>query len=144
MHPRCEDAPDLVKEDHTMNTPNETNETKTPKTQRPTFWMRTIEGRKNRLTREYRTTLNDTARAGISDEDYATTMATLEKMARNLGWDESQHDERGFGPLGHGFGRRGGPRGYRGGFPGGFSGGFSGDDHRGHRPQNLPNETPEG
>ncbi len=122
-----------------MNTPNENNETTTPKTQRPTFWMRTIEGRKNRLTRDYRATLNDTAREGISDEDYATTMATLEKMARNLGWDESQHDERAFGPFGHGFGHRGGPRGHHG-----PRGGFYGDDHRGHRPQNLPNETPEG
>ncbi len=27
--------------------------------------------------------------AGISDADYATTIATLEAMARNLGWDEN-------------------------------------------------------
>ena len=26
---------------------------------------------------------------GISDEDYATTMATLEAMARNLGWTDT-------------------------------------------------------
>jgi hypothetical protein len=29
---------------------------------------------------------------GISAEDYATTMATLEAMARNLGWDRSKRD----------------------------------------------------
>lgn len=99
-----------------MTTPNET------RTPRPSHWLRAIEFRKHQLTREYRETLGDKARDGISDEDYATTMATLEKMARNLGWDESQRDEakRGFGP---GFGRghrhpgmmRGfGQRGFRG------------------------------
>lgn len=79
-----------------MTTPSET------KTPRPNFWLRAIEHRKHQLTREYRATLGDTAREGISDEDYATTMATLEKMARNLGWDESQpHDH----PRSRGFGR---------------------------------------
>jgi hypothetical protein len=81
-----------------MNTPNST--TRTP---RPNFWLRAIEFRKHELTRDYRATLGDTARDGISDEDYATTMATLEKMARNLGWDESQRPE--FGPGKRGFGR---------------------------------------
>lgn len=84
------------------------NQTRTP---RPAFWLRAIEHRKHELTREYRKTLGATARDGISDEDYATTMATLEKMARNLGWDESQGR---FGrghrhPAmmhGHGFGHR--------------------------------------
>lgn len=75
-----------------MTTPNDT------KNPRPAFWLRAIEHRKHELTREYRKTLGDTAREGISDEDYATTMATLEKMARNLGWDESQRSERPFGP----------------------------------------------
>jgi len=78
-----------------MNTPNET------RTPRPNFWLRAIEHRKHQLTREYRATLGDTARDGISDEDYATTMATLEKMARNLGWSENQDD---FGPRGRGRG----------------------------------------
>ncbi len=32
---------------------------------------------------------------GIDEADYATTMATLERMARNLGWDESQPWDRG-------------------------------------------------
>ena len=101
-----------------MTTPNETQ------TPRPSFWLRAIEFRKHQLTREYRDTLGDKARDGISDEDYATTMATLEKMARNLGWDDSQRDEfargRGFGP-GRGFGHRHpgmmrgfGPRGFHG------------------------------
>lgn len=92
------------------------NNTKTP---RPSFWLRAIEFRKNELTRDYRRTLGATARDGISDEDYATTMATLEKMARNLGWDDSQRDEfrRGFGgPRHHGRGHRhpGMMRGFRG------------------------------
>lgn len=88
-----------------MNTPNET------RTLRPNFWLRAIEQRKHELTRDYRKTLGGTAREGISDEDYATTMATLEKMARNLGWDESQRPERGHGPaFGHGHGRGRGHR----------------------------------
>lgn len=98
-----------------MNTPNETTEN-TTKTRRPGFWLRAIEHRKHRLTREYRATLGDTAREGISDEDYATTMATLEKMARNLGWDETEfegHERHGFGP---GRGRDFGPRMGRGHF----------------------------
>ena len=84
-------------------------------TPRPHFWLRAIEFRKNAMTREYRRTLGDTARDGISDDDYATTMATLEKMARNLGWDESQRDEMRHGPgFGHGHpGHRGFGRGHR-------------------------------
>jgi hypothetical protein len=84
-----------------MNTPNESRPL------RANFWLRAIEFRKDELTRDYRKTLGDTAREGISDEDYATTMATLEKMARNLGWDESQRHERGVGRrgFGPGFGR---------------------------------------
>ena len=95
-----------------MNTPNETPEqnSSAPKgkrpdrTQRAAFWLRTIELRKHKLTREYRKSLRDTAREGISDEEYAAMLGTLEKMARNLGWDESQKDERPFG-RGFGFGR---------------------------------------
>ncbi len=94
------------------------NETRAP---RPNFWLRAIEHRKHELTREYRHTLGDTAREGVSDEDYATTMATLEKMARNLGWSDEQ---RPFGP-GRGFGR-----GHR--HPGGLRG--FGPRHPGHRP----------
>lgn len=107
----------LTKEENPMTTPNEST-----KTTRPGYWLRAIELRKHQLGREYRATLGDKAREGISDEDYATTMATLEKMAMNLGWDESQAGEfghpgfrrgfgHGFGP-GHGFGRghRKGPR----------------------------------
>ena len=105
-----------------MTTPNET------RTVRPNFWLRAIEHRKHQLTREYRATLDDTAREGVSDEDYATTTATLEKMARNLGWSDEQRDERpGFG------------RGHRHGF---------GHRHPGHfgrpmRHDGLPTEKPE-
>lgn len=100
-----------------------TNETQPA---RPTHWLRAIEFRKHQLGREYRETLSDKAREGVSDEDYATTMATLEKMARNLGWDESQRPDfgRGFGPgrgFGHGHRHPGmmrgfGPRGSHGPF----------------------------
>jgi len=69
--------------------------------------------------------------AAVSPEDYATTLASLEAIARELGWDEKAHAGRrhhGFGPRGfggrHGFG------------PGGRGRGFgSGHDHghgRGH------------
>lgn len=85
----------------------------------PGRWMRAAAWRKRALAHEYYRGLDATAREGISDEDYATTMATLETMARNLGWDESQGmpgrgpggwrghgPHRGFGPghrrgLGH-------------------------------------------
>lgn len=108
-----------------MNTPNETNPTpeadtvgddrkpgkgkRHDRTKRAAFWLRTIELQKDRKTREYRKSLRDVAREGISDEEYDAMLATLEKMARNLGWDESQPDERPFGRghrrgFGHGFG----------------------------------------
>ena len=95
-----------------MTTPNET------RTPRPNFWLRAIEQRKHELGREYRASLGDVARKDISDEDYATTMATLEKMARNLGWSEDQQEERPFGP-GRGFGRGHG-HGFGHGHPGRF------------------------
>ena len=109
-----------------MTTPTES------RTTRPNFWLRAIEVRKHELTREYRKSLGSTARDGISDEDYATTMATLEKMARNLGWSEDQQHERPFG-RGRGFG------GHRHGHPGSM---------RGHSPRHpfadqAPTETPE-
>jgi hypothetical protein len=56
----------------------------------PGRWMRAAAWRKRALAHEYYRGLDATAREGISDEDYATTMATLETMARNLGWDETQ------------------------------------------------------
>ncbi len=102
---------------------------------RPGFWLRAIEYRKHELAREqrhaFRETLADTARTDISDEDYATTMATLEKMARNLGWtDDQELPGRGFGPR---FGRR------HGHGPGPFGHGFG--HPRGS--EDLPTEKPE-
>jgi hypothetical protein len=90
-----------------MNTPTETTEMNHERPVRPGYWLRAMEHRKHALTRDYRAGLGEKAREGVSDEDYATTMATLEKMARNLGWDESRADERGhFGPrFAPGFGR---------------------------------------
>ncbi|MCT9819593.1 hypothetical protein N3K63_04755 [Microbacterium sp. W1N] len=62
----------------------------------------------------------------VSPEDFATTLASLEAIARELGWDESQPLPRGRGR----FGRRGfgGP-----GFGGPGFGGFSGFGHPGMR-----------
>jgi hypothetical protein len=89
-----------------MNTPNDT------KAPRVAFWLRAMEVRKHRLTHDYRKSLKDEATKGISDEDLATTERTLEQMARNLGWDESQTDEH-FGPgRGRGFGPGFGPGGF--------------------------------
>lgn len=115
-----------------MTNSSETNEPTTPE---PSLgsWMRAAAWRKRVLAHEYYRGLDATARAGISDEDYATTMATLEAMARNLGWDESQGMPsggpggwRGHGPhpgfgrgygygygYGHGRGGCGGRRGER-------------------------------
>lgn len=71
----------------------------------PRSWMRAAAWRKRVLAHEYYRGLDATAREGISDEDYATTMATLEAMARNLGWDESQGMPSGGPGFGPGFGR---------------------------------------
>ncbi|MGU3357069.1 hypothetical protein ACLBWJ_07445 [Microbacterium sp. M4A5_1d] len=48
--------------------------------------------------------VRDRVRGAVTDADYATTLASLEAIARELGWDESS--PRRFGPRGrHGFGR---------------------------------------
>ncbi|QEO16173.1 hypothetical protein FLP10_09430 [Agromyces intestinalis] len=57
----------------------------------------------------------------VSPEDFATTLATLEAIARELGWDESQPMPRGR-RGGRGFGRRG--FGHRHGFGHGHGHGF--------------------
>ena len=60
----------------------------------------------------------------VSPEDYATTMASLEAIAGELGWEEGQRmPRRGFGrDFGAGFRPGFGP-GFRGGFAPGFRGG---------------------
>jgi hypothetical protein len=80
--------------------------------------------------------VQDKATASVSADDLAATLRTLETIARELGWDESQASGpgRGFGPgFGPGFGR--GPWG--GGWGGwGFDPrrGFGrGHGHRGHK-----------
>ncbi|WP_282838183.1 hypothetical protein [Microbacterium flavum] len=58
--------------------------------------------------------------AAVSDEDFATTTASLEAIARELGWDPDERTPRpgrGFGPHRHGSGP-----GFRGGFGPGFGG----------------------
>lgn len=86
-----------------------------PRTPTPRTWLGRIARRKRMLAHEQWRRLDDAAREGISDEDYGTTMATLEAMARNLGWDESQagDEARGDGGHhGHGHGHRHGHRGH--------------------------------
>ena len=76
----------------------------------------------------------------VSPEDYATTMASLEAIARELGWDENTNG-RGFGRRGLGrppFGRRGFGPGFDGaGFEKGGSG--PGPMHPGYRDGFGPN-----
>ena len=68
----------------------------------------------------------------VSPEDFATTVASLEAIARSLGWDENEQMPRG---RRHGFGRRGFGPGFHHGFgprfvPGGH--GFEGHEGDGH------------
>lgn len=90
-----------------MKTPNDTH----AHPRGAAFWLRAMELRKHKLVREYRDTLKDKAREAISDEDLRVTEETLEKMARNLGWDESQH--HGFHGRPGGFRRHATMRGFR-------------------------------
>lgn len=78
--------------------------------------------------------LRERMAAAISPEDHATTIASLEAIARELGWDESadSRPERGFGPA-RGLGRGFGPaRGFRPGF--GPAHGFGPDVEHGFGP----------
>ena len=129
-----------------MNTPTENTEN-TTRTRRPGYWLRAIEFRNHQLGREQRRAMRDQladqAREGISDEDYATTMATLEKMARNLGFDETEFEDvrhgRGFGPgkgFGPGFAPAFGPGGRRH-FGRGFGPRHPGFDRHENRAENT-------
>lgn len=105
----------------------------------------------------------------VSPEDYATMVASLEGIARSLGWDETQPfpRRRGFGPGrfggarpfrpgfrwgpgfggGHGFGPGHGGFGPGHGFGPGYGHGGSLDDHYGHghpaHPAHAPHHGPE-
>jgi len=85
--------------DTTNDTPQPENTPRREAT--PRTWLGRIARRKRMLAHEQWRRLDDVAREGISDEDYATTMATLEAMARNLGWDESQAGDEARGHGGH-------------------------------------------
>ena len=112
-------------------------------------WVELVDGEWT-LTDEGRTTLDRLAprvaavrervAAAVSPEDFATTLASLEAIARELGWEEGKplprrkrpRGRHGHGPHGHGFGPHGfGPHGHGHGFgphrfgPRGF--------HHGHR-----------
>lgn len=96
-------------------------------------WALTDEGR---AARERLSATVDGIRARVADsvspEDYATTIASLEAMARGLGWDEGQRMPGGFGP-GRRFGR--GPGFERGpGFGPGFGHGYGPGFGSGHGP----------
>ncbi|SDQ65122.1 MarR family winged helix-turn-helix transcriptional regulator [Microbacterium sp. cf332] len=103
-------------------------------------WVATEDGRRERdrihgLVSEVR----GRASGAVSDADFATTVASLEKIARALGWDENApracgpRGRHGFGP-GRGFGHR------FGGF-GGFRAGF-GPEHGAHRGEHPHGEHP--
>jgi len=86
-------------------------------------WVLTDEGR---AAKERLGAIVDGIRARVSGavtpEDYSTTMASLEAIARELGWDENARMPR------HGFGRGFGPgSGFGRGFGRGFGGGFGAD-----------------
>lgn len=49
-------------------------------------------------------TVRASVTAGIPDEDYATTMATLERIATNVGWDPAKRPARPARGRGHGHG----------------------------------------
>jgi hypothetical protein len=109
-------------------------------------WTLTDEGRaaKARLTETVTSSIREEISGAVSAQDFATTMASLEAIARRLGWDEqtahADFGRRGFG-SGHGFGPHGHGRGFDGrrhGFggrnfgPGSAHEGFDPGEH-GHR-----------
>ncbi|GAA1129323.1 MULTISPECIES: MarR family winged helix-turn-helix transcriptional regulator [Microbacterium] len=94
-------------------------------------WTLTDDGR---AAKERLAALVDNIRATVTDavspDDLATTLATLEQIARAFGWDENtplprRRGGRGFGRRhGHPFGRGRGFGPFRGGFGPGFGPGF--------------------
>ena len=95
-------------------------------------WALTDEGRdaRERLG-EAVSGIRSRVAGAVSPEDYGTMLASLEAIARDLGWDESQPFPRGrgFGP-----GRFGGPRPFRPDFGFGFGPGFGPGRHHGFGP----------
>jgi hypothetical protein len=78
----------------------------------------------------------------VSPEDFATTTATLEAIARGLGWDEDAEYRRGFGPAGrHGFGP---VRRWRWGHRGPAAAGERGMHDRSHHHERPEHDHPHG
>ena len=108
-------------------------------------WSLTDDGR---AAKERLGALVDDIRAkvsdAVSDEDMATTLASLEKIARAFGWDEETPLPRG---RGHRFGGHGRGNEHGHGFPGGFDHGRGfghghGCEHgRGHGPHGGHHRT---
>lgn len=92
-------------------------------------WALTDEGRaaQARLA-EIAAGIHSKVSGAVSEADFATTMATLEAVARELGGDESERmprgPHRGHGFGGHRFGGRGHGGPFEGEFPGGRVGAF--------------------
>lgn len=107
--------------------------------ERDGVWTITAEGRRERdRIQELVSGVRDRARGAVTDEDYATTLASLEAIARELGWDESS--PRRSGPRGrHGFGHGFGP-GHGFGAGHGCGRRFGEHPHRGEHPH--PGEHP--
>lgn len=71
-------------------------------------WTLTDEGRAAQARLEEMVTgVRAKVASAVSDEDFATTLASLEAIARELGWDPDERMPRGFGRRGFGPGRRG-------------------------------------
>jgi len=85
------------------------------------------------------TGIREKVAGAVSDQDFATTLASLEAIARGLGWDPSERAPR---SGRHGFGRRGfadvGVRGAFGHGPGPREGFGLRDDHHHHGEHGLP------
>lgn len=93
-------------------------------------WALTDEGRaaKERLSALVED-IRDRVAGAVSPEEYATTMTSLEVIAREFGWDESDAGRRG---SRHGFGRFGRGRGFGPGHGFGHGDGFGPGHGAGH------------
>lgn len=95
---------------------NEQNPETTDDTNRPLgYWLRVVGATigRERFRGAERDDIRSRIEAAVSPEDYATTVASLEAIAREFGWDETRAEEWrkgrgprfGFGPgMGRGFG----------------------------------------
>ncbi|WP_246159944.1 hypothetical protein [Microbacterium rhizomatis] len=104
-------------------------------------WTLTDEGRAQRDVFKTRVdAIRERVTAAVSPEDYATTVASLEAVAREFGWDGAERMPRGFGRrgFGHGFGPG---RGFGPGFGPGRGFGYGHPDFGRGRPGFGPDDA---